>query len=163
MFPLKYNKYNHLPFKYWYLTIPTIEIQIEDIIIWYSVAMVTTDVFQKNWIMMPRKLAKTVGIFVEIEHIKDWMVTFLVTNSVKFYDHSIVWEIAVRLFWAKMWPPRSLMCSISTNIIRVLVKFLSSYFNFFQKNIGHDHGNTNLLPLLNVKLEPVKCMLEDHT
>jgi hypothetical protein len=26
--------------------------------------------------MMPRKLAKTVGIFVEIKHIKNWGITF---------------------------------------------------------------------------------------
>jgi len=29
----------------------------------------------------------------------------LVTNLVKFCDHSIAWEISVRFFWAKMWPP----------------------------------------------------------
>ena len=62
--------------------------------------------------MMPRKLAKTVRIFVEIEHIKNrgshfgpkesdgyfpryGAVMTLVTNSVKFRDHSIVWEIGV--------------------------------------------------------------------
>ena len=32
--------------------------------------------FKKGWIMMPRKLAKTVRIFVEIKHIKNRRVTF---------------------------------------------------------------------------------------
>jgi hypothetical protein len=62
--------------------------------------------------MMPRKLAKTVRIFVEIEHIKtggsyfipkesDYYfsrygaVMSLVANLVKFHDRSIAWEIAV--------------------------------------------------------------------
>ena len=41
-----------------------------------SVATVITDAFRKNWIMMPRKLAKTVRIIVEIEHIRNRGVTF---------------------------------------------------------------------------------------
>ena len=41
-----------------------------------SVATVMIDAFRRNWIMMPEKLAKTVGIFVEIEHINIWEVTF---------------------------------------------------------------------------------------
>jgi hypothetical protein len=62
--------------------------------------------------MMPRKLAKTVRIFVEIKPIRNWGVTFipkesdgyfprygavmsLVTNLVKFGDCSIVWQVAI--------------------------------------------------------------------
>ena len=37
-----------------------------------SVATVMTDAFRKNRIIMMRKLGKTVRIFVEIEHIKNW-------------------------------------------------------------------------------------------
>ena len=61
---------------------------------------------------MPRKLAKTVRIFVEIEHIKNWgsyfipkeldhyfprygAVMSLATNLAKFRDRSIAWEVAV--------------------------------------------------------------------
>ena len=36
-----------------------------------SVAMVMTDVFHKNGIMVSRKLAKIVRIFVDIGHIKN--------------------------------------------------------------------------------------------
>ena len=35
-----------------------------------SVATVVTNAFQQNWIMKPRKLAKTVRIFINVEHIK---------------------------------------------------------------------------------------------
>jgi hypothetical protein len=69
--------------------------------------------------MMPRKLAKTVRIFVEIKHIKNWGVTFipkeldgyfprygvvmsLVTNSVKFHDRPIAWQVATLFSQAKM-------------------------------------------------------------
>ena len=62
--------------------------------------------------MMPGKLAKTVGIIVEIEHIGNQgsyfgpkesdsyfphygAVMSLVTKSVKFRDRSIAWEIPV--------------------------------------------------------------------
>jgi len=68
---------------------------------------------------MARKLAKTVRIFLEIEHIKNrgshfgpkeldgyfpryGAVMSLVTNLVKFRDRSIAWEISIRFFWAKM-------------------------------------------------------------
>ena len=42
----------------------------------YSVATITTDVFRKIEFWMLRKLAKTVRIFVEIEHIENRGVTF---------------------------------------------------------------------------------------
>jgi len=62
-----------------------------------------------------------VRIFVEIEHIINrgshfgpkesdgyfpcyGAVMSLVTNLVKFHDHSIAWEISIRFFWTKMWP-----------------------------------------------------------
>jgi hypothetical protein len=39
--------------------------------LWSSVATVMTDVFQKNRIMVSRKLARIVRIFVDIGHIKN--------------------------------------------------------------------------------------------
>jgi hypothetical protein len=67
----------------------------------------------------PRKLAKTMGIFVEIEHIKNHGSHFGPRESDTFFpcygavtkfdricdqthDCSIVGEIAVQFFWAKM-------------------------------------------------------------
>jgi hypothetical protein len=42
-----------------------------------SVAMIVADAFRKKKLNYePRKLAKTMRIFVEIEHIKNWGVTF---------------------------------------------------------------------------------------
>ena len=41
-----------------------------------SVTMVMTDVFHKNGIMVSRKLAKVVRIFVDIGHIKSQGVTY---------------------------------------------------------------------------------------
>ena len=54
--------------------------QVQYVMIQVSVATVTTNAFQKNWIMKPRKLVKTMRIFINIEHIKNF-VTDLVTTS----------------------------------------------------------------------------------
>ena len=84
-----------------------------------SVAMVITDDFQKNWIMMSGKFAKIVIIFVEIKHIKPErsyfdskeldqyfphyeVVTTLVTNFDQSCDCSIAWELRIHFFWVKM-------------------------------------------------------------
>src|SRR5882762_2164256 len=68
---------------------------------------------------MARKLAKTVRIFVEIEHMKNQWVTFWPKrigrlfptlwsgheSGHEFGDHSIAWEISIQFFWAKCDPP----------------------------------------------------------
>jgi hypothetical protein len=38
--------------------------------------MAMTDVFQRNWIMISRKLARIVGIFVKIGHIETQKVIY---------------------------------------------------------------------------------------
>jgi len=111
---------------------------------------VVTDVFRKKLNYEPRKLAKTVRIFMEIEHVKDWGVTFWPKR---------IWRIFPTLWsgheiWPNLWPnswplhsvgnsrpillhqnvtSRFLMCSISTNILTVLANFLAIIIQFFQK------------------------------
>ena len=86
-----------------------------------SVAMVMTDVFHKNRIMLSGKLAKIVRIFVDIGHIKSQRVMYwperirpvipTLWSGHDFSqihdqncDHSILWELLVRFFWANIWP-----------------------------------------------------------
>ena len=84
-----------------------------------SVAMVVTDIFQKNWIMMS---VKFVRIFVRIEHIKNWGV--------------IYWPKRIRLLYSvgntglilsgQYMTPQFVMCSILTDILMNLAILLTS-------------------------------------
>jgi len=108
-----------------------------------SVATVITDVFRKNWIVMARKLAKAVRIFVEIEHMKNLWVTFWPKRIGRLFPtlwsgHEFGHEFG-QISWLlhsveNMHPillgqnvtPRSLTFSISRNILTVLANFLGS-------------------------------------
>jgi len=109
----------------------------------YSVATVMTNVIQKKLNYGPRKLAKTMIIFVEIEHVKNQGVTFLLGKIRQLFP--TLWsghEIWPNL-WPNSWPlhsmgnshpilqnvtPWFLMCSISTNILTVLANFIIRIF-----------------------------------
>jgi hypothetical protein len=97
--------------------------------------------FSKKSNYEPRKLTKTVRTFVEIEHIKDQRVTFWLERIRQLFP--MLWsghKIWLNL-WPNSWPLHSvgnsdpilsrqnvtfwsLTCSISTNILTVLVNFL---------------------------------------
>jgi hypothetical protein len=56
--------------------IPIRKLKLEEVPVDSSVAMVATDAFRKKLNYEPRKLAKTMRIFVEMEHIRNQGVTF---------------------------------------------------------------------------------------
>jgi hypothetical protein len=71
-----------------------------------SVATVTTDVFRKNRIMKPGKLAKIVRIFVEIEHIKNRRVTF--------------WSEGIGLVFLTLWSGHEFSRNFMTELMTAL-------------------------------------------
>jgi len=94
---------------------------------------------KRIWIMMARKSAKSVRIFVEMTHIKNRGVTFWPKRigqlfltpwsghefgQISWPLHS-VGNICLILLGPNV-TPWSLMCSISTNILTVLANFLGS-------------------------------------
>ena len=115
-----------------------------------SVATVMTDVFQKNEIMVSRKLAKIMRIFVDIGRIKHrgviyWPERFGPVIPTLWSGHDFGQNS-----WPKPWPlhsvgitspnlssqymtPRFLMRPISTNILTILANFLDTIIPFFWK------------------------------
>ena len=108
-----------------------------------SVATVMTDVFRKNWIVMARKLAKTVKIFVGIEHMKNRRVTFWPKRIGRLFPTLWSGHEFGHEFGQISWPlhsvgnihpillgqnvtPQSSTFSISRNILTVLANFLGS-------------------------------------
>jgi uncharacterized membrane protein len=93
----------------------------------HSVATVMTDVFQKNGIMVLRKLAKITRIFVDMGHIKNQVV--------------IYWPKRIRPVIPMLWSSHNfgqkymtsqlLMCPMSTNILMILANFLDTIIPFF--------------------------------
>ena len=91
-----------------------------------DVAMVV-DIFQKNWIMMPRKLSKIVGIFFRIEYIKTrgsyfgqkWSDQYFPCKS---FSKIIAAQLGGKYWSNSFWPeydPLVLMYSISANILTI--------------------------------------------
>jgi hypothetical protein len=123
-----------------------------------SVATVVTNAFQKNELWMPRKLAKTMRIFVKIDNIKNQRVTFwperirLVFLTL-WSSHKFSRDFVTRLMLHSMgnigpillgqnMTPQFSMLSIFTNSLMVLANFLGIHNLIFSKSISHNHGNT---------------------
>ena len=116
--------------------------------------------FKKIEFWMPRKLAKTVRIFVEIEHIGNQGSHFDWKESDLYFPCYEAVTSSVAKPWLNSWPLHSVgnsslilsgqnvtpgfqcVLHISTNILTVLANFLGIQNSNFSKNIGHNRGNT---------------------
>ena len=93
------------------------------------VATVMANAFWTNQIMKPRKLAKTLRIFINVEHIKNNGVTFWLKRIGPL--HSMANTSLILL--GKNVTPWFLMCSTLINILTVLANFLGFVIQFCQK------------------------------
>jgi len=95
-----------------------------------SVAMAMTNVFQKKLNYNIIKIAKTMRILLEIEHIKNQGVTLWC---------SIAWEILIQFLSTKIWPPSFYVFYLQW-YSHSFSNFNDIIIQFFLKNIGHDCG-----------------------
>ena len=143
-----------------------------------SVATVVTDAFWNNWIIMPRKSAKTMRIIVEIEYIRNRGVTFWPKRIRQLFptlwsSHEFGHKISQIL-----WPLHSMGNShlilsdqnitpqfITCSIFSWFYPIFLDHNPIFAKSIGHDCGSTNHSwihiekQVLNIYNTYIECML----
>ena len=115
-----------------------------------SVAMVMTDVFHKNGIMVSGKLAEIMRIFVDIGDVKNWGVIYWPKRIGPVIPKLWSGHTFSHEFWPKSWPlhsvgitgpillgqymtSRFLMCPMSTNILTIPANFPDTIIPFLWK------------------------------